>query len=166
MALDPAIYEEIEADRGAAVQALSVVVLSSLAAGVGARGFGDASFVGLAFISVLSLLAWASWALLTFEVGVGLMPEAQTRSSVGELLRTIGFAATPGILNAFAAIPRITRQVFIVTSIWMLLAMIVAVRHSLDYRSTSRAVIVCVIGWMLALAIVVAISVAFGPTVS
>ena len=124
------------------------------------------ALAGVAFVSVAALLAWAAWALLTFEVGVRLMPVPETRSNPGELLRTIGFAATPGILNAFAILPSITRSVFVVTSIWMLLAMIVAVRHALDYKGTGRAIAVCVFGWALALTVAVVLGVLFGPTVS
>src|SRR5690348_3854619 len=94
-ALDSAVYEEIEADQGATAQALAVVLLSSLAAGIGARGLGGGSIQSIVFISILALMAWAAWALVTFEIGVRLMPEPQTRSDVGELLRTIGFATTP-----------------------------------------------------------------------
>jgi hypothetical protein len=164
MALDPAIYEEVEADRDASLQAFAVVILSSVAAGVGALGFGNVSATAVGFVSVVALLSWASWALVTFEVGVRLMPSLETRSNPGELLRTIGFAAAPGILNVFAALPSITAPVFMVTSVWMLLTMIVAVRHALDYRSTGRAVAVCVIGWTFALAIAMVLGLAFGPT--
>jgi hypothetical protein len=143
-----------------------VVILAGLATGVGARGFGTISLGGVAFISIAVLVAWAAWALITFEIGVRLMPAPETRSNPGELRRTIGFAATPGILNLFALLPSITRSVFIVTSIWMLLTMIVAVRHALDYKSTARAIAVCVFGWALTLTIAVVLGVMFGPTVS
>src|SRR5437899_5511990 len=87
-ALDIAIYEEVEADRGATGQALVVVLLSSLAGGIGARGLGGTSPTNIAFIAIVSLLSWAAWALLTFEIGGRLMAEPQTRVDVGELLRT------------------------------------------------------------------------------
>src|SRR5262245_35295311 len=74
MALDPAIYEEVEADRRAAVQAFIVVVLASLATGAGSRGFDGTTTADAIFISIASLLSWASWALLTFQVGVRLLP--------------------------------------------------------------------------------------------
>jgi hypothetical protein len=166
MALDPAIYEEVERDPNASLQAFAIVIAASLSAGIGARGFGPQSAAALAVISIIVLLAWAAWALVTFEIGVRVMPAVETHSSVGELLRTLGFAATPGLLNVFGVLPNITQSVFAVTSIWMLLAMIVAVRHALDYRSTTRAVAVCALGWLLALAIAVALGLIFGPTVS
>jgi hypothetical protein len=56
--------------------------------------------------------------------------------------------------------------VFVITTAWMLLAMIVAVRQALDYPSTARAIAVCVLGLVLALGIALVLGVAFGPTVS
>jgi hypothetical protein len=166
MALDVAIYEEVEADSRATTQAFAVVVLSSLAAGIGARGFAENTLANAAFISIVSLMAWAAWALLTYEIGARLMPGPQTQVDVGQLLRTIGFASTPGMLRVFGALPGATMPVFVVTSVWMLLTMIVAVRQALDYRSTARAVAVCLLGWVLAVAFAVGIGLVFGPSVS
>src|SRR5438874_5450458 len=140
VSLDAAIYEEVEADRGATGQALAVVVLSSLAGGIGARGIGDVTPASVAFVSVVSLLSWAAWALLTFQIGGRLMPEPQTRVDVGELLRTIGFASAPGLLRVLGVLPGVTLPAFAITSVWMLAAMVVAVRQALDYTSTGRAI--------------------------
>src|SRR6185503_5311611 len=104
-ALDSAIYEEVEADRTATGQAMLVVVLSSLAAGVGATGYQGISVPRAFAISGIALVAWAAWALVTFEIGGRLLPQAQTRVDVGELLRTIGFASSPGMLRVFGIIP-------------------------------------------------------------
>jgi hypothetical protein len=165
-ALDTAIYEEVEADPTATLQAFGVVVLSSVAGGIGATGLGEVTIGGIVFFSGVALVAWAAWALVTFEIGSRLMPDPQTRVDVGQLLRTIGFAATPGLLRVLGIMPAVAVPVFAVTSVWMLLAMIVAVRQALDYRSTARAVAVCVLGWALALAIAIVLGLAFGPTVS
>jgi hypothetical protein len=165
-ALDAAIYEEVEADRGALTQAFAVVVLSSLAAGIGASGFWEPSVESVVFISIVSLIAWAAWALVVLQIGARVMPTPETRVDIGQLLRTIGFAATPGLLRVFAAMSAIAVPVFVVTSIWMLLAMVVAVRQALDFRSTARAVAVCVLGWVLALAIFIVLGLAFGPRLS
>jgi hypothetical protein len=165
-ALDTAIYEEVEADPRAGVQAGIVVVLSSVAAGIGARGFDQTSAGNIAFFSILALMAWACWALLTFEIGTRLLPEPETSADVGQLMRTIGFAATPGLIRVFGFIPGVTVPAFVVSSIWMLLTMVVAVRQALDYKHTERAVAVCVLGWVLALTLAVVLGMVFGPTVS
>ena len=166
LAIDPVIYEEVEADPSATGQALVVVVLSSLSAGIGAFGWGTASVRGILFISGLALLSWVTWAVITFEIGTRLMPEPGTRADVGQLLRTIGFAATPGMLRIFGIVPGATVPAFVITAIWMLVAMVVAVRQALDYTSTARAVAVCGLGWALSIGIAIAIQVFFGPTVS
>ena len=146
LAIDPVTYEEVEADRSATGQALLVVVLSSVGAGIGARGLGSGSPQSMVFISAVSLLAWVGWALLTYQIGVRLMPEPETRADVGELLRTIGFSAAPGMLRIFGIVPGAAIPAFAITAIWMLVAMIVAVRQALDYKSTARAIAVCGLG--------------------
>lgn len=166
ISLDPPIYEEVEADRGATGQALLVVLLSSIATGIGARGFAETTFGGVLFFSGVALLGWMAWALVAFEIGYRLMPQPQTRADVGELLRTTGFATTPGLFRVFGIMPGASVPVFIATSVWMLIAMIVAVRQALDYTSTGRAVAVCVLGWILALTMSVVLGLLFGPTVS
>jgi hypothetical protein len=166
VSLDVAIYEEVEADRGATVQALVVVVLSSLSAGIGARGLGGSGAANIVFITILALMAWAAWALVTLQIGGRLLPEPQTKVDLGELLRTTGFAAAPGILRLFGVLPGVTIPAFALCAVWMLAAMIVAVRQALDYTSTARAVVVCVIGWALAIGLAILVGVLFGPTVT
>ncbi len=145
--LDPQLYEEVEADKGALGQALGVVVLASIAGGVGSGGLGGLSgfFIGTA----AALIGWFVWAALTYFIGTRILPEPNTRADLGELLRTIGFASSPGLLRVLGLIPGVTVTVFLISGIWMLAAMIIAVRQALDYRSTLRAVGVCVIGWIV-----------------
>lgn len=144
--LDPATYEDVEADKGAMGQALGVVVLSAVAAGISAIGEGGVR--GLVGVTLAALFGWFVWAFLAWLIGTKLLPEAQTQSDLGELLRTIGFSASPGVLRVLGIIPLIGGLVQIVVAVWMLIAMVVAVRQALDYRSTGRAVIVCVIGFL------------------
>ena len=164
-ALDSAIYEEVEADPGATAQAMGVVVLSSVAMGIGVRGLGG-GFSAIAVFGVIALVTWAAWALLMFEVGARLLPGRQTRSNPYELLRTVGFAATPGFAAVLASVPGITIPVLVGTWVWMLAAMVVAVRQALDYETTGRALAVCFLGWLLALAFAMGLGMIFGPTVS
>jgi hypothetical protein len=165
-ALDPGIYENIEADRSAGPQSLTVVLLASAAAGIGAGGWQGSSLRTFMLFTTIALATWVAWAWLVAEIGRRLLPEKQTQTSFGELLRTIGFAATPGLLQIFAAMPSMTIPVFSVTAVWMLAAMIIAVRQALDYRHTARAIAVCALGWALAVAMALALGVLFGPTVS
>ena len=145
--LDVNLYEEVEADKGAMSQAMGIVVLSSIAAGIGAIGKGGLG--GILMGTVLALIGWYVWAYLTYFIGTKIFPEPQTKADHGELLRTIGFSSSPGLIRVLGIIPGLGGIVFLVASIWMLVAMVIAVRQALDYRSTLRAVGVCLIGWVI-----------------
>jgi len=162
MVLDSATYEDVEADRRATVWACLTVVIAAVGEGVALRHAGGLSNV--AVMAAVALMGWAAWALLTFEVGARLLPGARTHSDVGELLRTLGFAAAPGLVAYLSLVPGLMLPVLIVSRAWMLLAIIVAVRQALDYTSTWRAVAVCLVGWLLTSAIILAFAL-FGGTV-
>lgn len=166
--LDAGTYEEVEADRTATPQALTVVVLSSLAAGIGARGMngGAAALAFFASASVIALLAWATWALVMFEIGSRILPTSDTRVDPGELLRTLGFAATPGLIQVLGVFPGARVPVFVLAIVWALAASVVAVRQALEYTSTARAVAVCSLGWILSLVVALVLGLVFGPTLS
>ncbi|MEX1347550.1 MAG: YIP1 family protein [Desulfobacterales bacterium] len=145
--LDVDLYEEVEADKGAMGQAMGVVVLSGVAAGIGS--VGTSGIAGILFGTIAALVGWYIWAYVTYFVGTKFLPEPQTKADHGELLRTIGFSSSPGILRVLGIIPFFYGIIFLITGIWMLVAMIIAVRQALDYKSTLRAVGVCVIGWII-----------------
>nr|MBF0220867.1 YIP1 family protein [Desulfobulbaceae bacterium] len=145
--LDVNLYEEVEADKEAMSQAMGVVVLSSIAAGVGSIGAGGIG--GILMGMIASIVGWFIWAYLTYFIGTKFLPEPQTKADLGELLRTIGFSSSPGLIRVFGIIPGLGGVVFIAASIWMLVAMVIAVRQALDYKSTFRAVGVCAIGWVI-----------------
>jgi hypothetical protein len=145
--LDVHIYEEVEADTTAMPQAMGVVALSSAAAGIGA--IGQESNLGLFGGLLAALLGWALWAGLTYFIGTRILPTSQTHADWGELLRTTGFAAAPGVLRILGIVPGLTGIVFFAAVVWMLAAFVVAVRQALDYTSTGRAVGVCLIGWLV-----------------
>ena len=145
--LDAALYEEVEADKGAMGQAMGVVILSSVAVGIGTINVTGTS--GLIFGTLVALIGWFIWAFLTYYIGTRLLPEPQTKADYGELLRTIGFSSSPGVLRVLAIIPALGAIINFIIGIWMLVAMVIAVRQALDYDSTWRAVGVCLIGWIV-----------------
>ncbi|MGR3301337.1 MAG: YIP1 family protein [Candidatus Scalindua sp.] len=153
--LDAQLYEEVEADKTSMRQAMLVVILSGVAAGVGSISHGG--LMGVAVGTVTALVGWYIWAFLTYLIGTKFLPEPQTKSDIGELLRTIGFASSPGLIRVLGVVPEIEKFVFSAASVWMLVAMVIAVRQALDYKGTWRAVIVCVIGWAIQIAILLAI---------
>jgi len=158
--LDSHLYEEVEADKGALWQAMTVVVLSSIAAGIGLYKTGG--FSGIITGTMASLISWYVWAYLTYFIGTKFLPEPQTQADLGELLRTIGFSSSPGLLRVFYFIPGVGMLMYLISSLWMLVAMIIAVRQALDYNSTLRAVGVCVIGYVIQIFVLVLIFSIFG----
>ena len=161
LALDSATYEDVEADRRATLQAGLTVLLASVGEGVALRASGGLANVAL--MSAVALTGWAAWALLTFEVGARILPGARTHSDVGELLRTLGFAAAPGCIAFLSLVPGLAMPILVFSRTWMLLAMVVAVRQALDYTSTWRAVAVCALGWLLTSAMIFGVAL-FRPT--
>ena len=157
--LDVSLYEEVEADSSATFQAALVVVLSSLAAGVGALHLGASNFI---IGPLLSLVSWYVWAYIIYFIGAKLFPEPTTKANHGELLRTIGFSSAPGLIRVFGFTPELMSITFIGSGIWMLIAMIIAVRQALDYQSTWRAIGVVVIGFLIQAILLVMILRLFG----
>ena len=144
--LDASLYEEVEADKSATVQAAIVVILSSLAAGVGALSLGASNFL---LAPLLSLISWYVWAYLIYFIGAKLFPEPTTKSDHGELLRTIGFSSAPGLIRVFGFTPELMTVTFIGSSLWMLACMVVGVRQALDYKSLWKAFGVVVVCWFI-----------------
>ena len=142
--LDVHVYEEVEADTGATLQAMTVVVLAALATGLGALGLGG-GIGGLVFGVVTGLLSWAGFALITYLVGTTLLRTPQTEANWGELARTTGFAQAPSLLRVFGFIPAIGGVIVFAVTLWQLAAMVIAVRQALDYTSTWRAVGVVIV---------------------
>ncbi len=159
--LDAHLYEEVEADKSAMRQAMLVVVFSGVAAGLGNISKGGLSGVLLGTIAALA--GWYIWAFLVYLIGTKLLPEPQTRSDIGELLRTIGFSSSPGLIRVLGIIPGLEGGAFfMVAAVWMLVAMVIAVRQALDYKGTMRAVAVCVIGWIVQVLIIMLLFYLFG----
>jgi hypothetical protein len=157
--LDKELYEEVEADKTATPQAMAVVILSSVAGGLGAGGISG--FQGIFWGCLAALVGWIIWAFLTYLVGTKMLPTPQTRSDPGELLRTLGFAYSPGLLSIFCLVPVLGPIVRLIIPFWMLIAWVIAVRQALDYTSTARAVAVCIIGWLILVIITVFLHVLF-----
>ena len=159
--LDRGVYEEVEADRSANGQAFLVVLLSALCAGFGSIGNGG--WEGLFASTLAALLGWWVWAWVTYMIGTRLLPGPETVADHGQLLRTIGFSSAPGMLRILALVPPIAGPVYGLCTLWMLVAMVIAVRQALDYRRTGRAIAVCAIGFPVYAIFLIVTLLALGP---
>jgi len=145
--LDAATYEEVEHDPTAMGQAMAVVILAAVSAGLGSIRSGG--MTGLVAGALGALVGWFLWAGVVFLIGTRLLPGPETKADLGQLLRTIGFSASPGLLNIVGVVPVLGGLVRLVLMVWQLVAMVVAVRQALDYQTTGRAVAVCLTGWLI-----------------
>ena len=146
--LDVQTFEDVEADPRATAQAVKVVVIVSIASGIGLLGSGG-EFLGLFVGVILGVVQWAVWAFITYWIGTGILRTPETHATWAQLARTTGFAQSPGVLRVLGFIPVIGGAIFFAVSIWQFVAMVVAVRQALDYESTWRAVGVVVIGFVI-----------------
>jgi hypothetical protein len=144
--LDAETYEQVEADPATTGGAVFVVLAASVAASIGAGVTNPGGIVG---VTLGAVATWMVWVGLTYVIGTRMLPESQTHATIGEVLRTTGFSASPGILRIFGFLPAIGWPIFLGVTIWMLLAFVVAVRQALDYAGSWRALAVCVLGWLI-----------------
>jgi len=160
--LRSAIYEDVEHDASATLQAAVVVVIASFTSSV-AWYFGMASAWLIATGAVRALIGWLAGAAVLWVIGTRLLPGRKTEADLGQLLRTVGFAQTPGLFGVLAAVPVAGLFVPFLVAMWVIAATFVAVRQALDYDSTFRAVLVCLLGWIVS--VIVVYVTGFGATV-
>ena len=155
--LDNSLYEEVERDENATTEAMVVVILASLASGVGLalgllfQGNPGQALASLAGGTVSALIGWIITAVLTYWVGTGLFGGTAT---LGEMLRTIGFARSPGVLLIFALIPICGVFVALGVAIWVLVATVIAIRQALDFdtgRAIATGVVAVIAGFIIQL---------------
>lgn len=136
--LDVTTYEDVERDQNATVQALIVVALAAIAAGIGTLN----SDGGTGFLAGLvgGVLGWAVYSVSAYVIGARLFPAQSTQADTGQLLRTLGFANTPRLLFAAGFIPFLGGLVSFVALIWWIVASVIALKQSLE-MNTGRAII-------------------------
>lgn len=144
--LDVATYEEVEHDNDATGQAAVVVIIVAVCSALGAIWRGGPSIIAG---PISAVLGWLLWSAITYVIGDKLLGGTATW---GELLRTIGFAQSPGVLMIFGIIPILGGIVRVVVALWLLVAGIIAIRQALDF-STGKAVVTALLGWIAIVAL-------------
>ncbi len=154
--LDVQTYEEVEHDQSATGQAMLVVILGAVAAGIGARSGG---LSGLIVGVVFALVGWAAYAFTTYLVGAYIFKGPETECTWGELLRTLGFASSPRVLLVLGIIPFVGVLIWPVVFVWWVIATVIAIRQALDFE-TWRAIataVVSVLPTLVVLSVVAAL---------
>lgn len=157
--LDINLYEWVKADTTANRHAFLIVILASLATGIGIgiaglfKMAGVWSMLGLLMGLIGSIIAWLAWSFFVYLIGTKVFKGPETSATMGELLRTIGFSISPGVLGIFVFIPVVGGIIWFGASIWVLTAGVVAVRRALDF-TTGRAIVTCLVSWFACILIV------------
>ncbi|HXW08255.1 MAG TPA: YIP1 family protein [Vicinamibacterales bacterium] len=151
MTLNAKTFEEVEHDPTAMGQAVGVIVLAAVAAGLGNIWYGG--LTGIVWGVLTSLISYAAWAVIIWLVGTKVMPDPGTKADFPETFRVIGFAASPGLLGIVTIIPLLGWLLMFLIWLWMIAAMVIAVREVLDYTNTGKAVVVVLIGFLVNLVV-------------
>lgn len=140
--LDVDVYEEVEHDTTATSQAAIVVGIVAIAAAIGGVDAGSSGIFGRL---IAAFVGWLLWSWVTYFIGTRLL---KGTADWGEMLRTIGFAQSPGVLYVVGFLPLVGGLVRLAVWVWMLIAVIIAIRQALDF-TTGRAIITAGIGWLV-----------------
>ena len=145
--LDVSLYEEVEADRAATSQAAIVVGIAAVSSAIGgaiaAAVFGvGGGVIGAVLAGIISgFLGWVMWSYIAYFVGTSVFGGTATP---GELLRTVGFAQSPGVLGILVAIPFLGVLIGFALWVWAVVAGVIALRQALDI-DTTKAIVTSVI---------------------
>jgi hypothetical protein len=143
MTLQASTFEEVESDPTSMSQAIIVVVGAAVSSGVAWVWYNG--FTGIVTSAIGALIGWAVGAVIVWLVGTKMLPGPKTQADIPQVLRTVGFAQSPGLLAFIAIIPLLGWLIAPVIWIWTLVAWVIAVKQVLDYDDYGRAILVCVI---------------------
>jgi hypothetical protein len=144
-------YEEVEADRSSLVQATIVVSMVSFASVLGAwlrtvtgHPLPENALPLPVHLLILALEPFVNWtvgSVFAYMVGATFFKGPETETDYAEVLRTTGFAFTPGLLCVLAWLPpeALGLGTLVLCRVWILVAAVVAVRQALDF-TTLRAI--------------------------
>lgn len=143
--LDPLVYSEIKQDRSVLIQSLLLALISSIASGMGNSGGYSEKIL---FLSLMFFGGWFFWSILIYVLGTKVFPEPETETSLIDIFRVTGFAATPGLLKILAFLPAFTGIILFGATVWMLGCTVVASKQALHYQSMPRAMGITLLSWI------------------
>ena len=157
--LDVAFFTEVEGDRSLNNEALLVVILASIAGGIGGflgrifEGEIGAALLALFVLAILGIINYYIWAYVTYFIGTNLF---EGRADPGELLRVLGYASGPRLLSLFSFVPCLGPMLSLIGGIWSLIAGFIGVREALDL-DTGKTLITVIVGWVVVLIITIVV---------
>ncbi len=144
---DTAIYAEVADDKGANLQAFSIVLISAFVAGVSAYvAAGFEGFDRVVSQMFLASVGWVLWVSITYFIGTQIFNKRTPERNWKSLARALGFAQSAGVLRILAVIPGLGVALTVVVLAWIFIASVLAIRGALGFESHWRAFAVVAIG--------------------
>ncbi len=144
--LQPEVYRRILSDPSADRQALLVVILSGLCAGLGI--LDQVGPEGVLIGTLLLVVLWYFLAWFVRWLGPKFFSEPEmTIPGQKALLRVLGFVNAPGILRILAVFLNIAPVIYVIVITWILASTVLAVRLAFGYEKIWHAVVVTLLGW-------------------
>lgn len=156
--LDSSLYEAIEHDPTALNHAAVAIILINVCSAIGEVIYdirlqetaiaADPLLIGM-IVGAAVFMALAKWFILTgiiYLIGVRVF---KGTAGFREILRTIAFAYTPVALQILLPLFMMYEWIFLVlvgTNVWMIAALVIAVRQSLDLTTGKSLGIVVLAG--------------------
>lgn len=114
----------------------------------------------MAFLAALfsAFIGWLVWSAVTYFVGTTLF---KGEATLGEMLRVIGFAQAPLILNILSFIPCVGPVISLLAWLFSLYTGFLAIQEGLDL-DTGKTLATVAIGWVVAFIINLVIRMIFG----
>jgi hypothetical protein len=157
--LDTSLYEQVETEEDATAQAIMIALLASVATSLGMGiagllgGHGAMWFLwGLLSGLLASLVGWFAWVLITYFFGTTVFKGPEKDVSFGSLIRTMGFANSPGVVRILCFMPLIGWVITLLVGIWTLAAGVVAVMQTFEFTA-GKAMATCFFGWLIYMAV-------------
>lgn len=149
--LDVQFFNEVERDNTLNTEALMVVILVSVATGIGAflggvidKTFGSALLA--LFVAIFTgVINYYIWAYITYFIGTNLF---EGTADPGELLRVLGYANGPRVFSILSFVPCLGPMLGLVGAVWSLIAGFIGVREALDL-DTTKTLVTVIIGWIV-----------------
>ncbi len=142
--LEVETYQEAAIAPSLKRQAVLVVIITALAAGVGNLGGG---LTGLLLAGLATVFGWGLFALVAYWIAIKRYHVPRTYDNLNATLRVLGLASTPRLFLLFTFIPGIGFLVGLAAHAWLLIAAVLALDTALDMDRRS-AILAAIGGWL------------------
>jgi hypothetical protein len=142
---DSELFKDIADGAEELTLAVIIVLVSSLAAGIGS--ISQVGIIGIVVGTIGAFINWALWAVMVYAAALIFSSQKENLPTAKEILIALGFASAPGIIKAGGIIPPFHSFLFILSHIWMGAVMVMALDIKCSFKKRWAAPAAVVSGW-------------------